>query len=126
PERLHVPLPAPRMGSPATKRRRRVTTDLHSPSAFPPTTSGAIRSRQSHRRSARSCDLPGEKRFDVWFRRADKTLAGECLTLVLLEGVDGERRQRLVVVAVERAGLRRVDAYELAALHLHTDEARTA
>src|SRR5258705_9204481 len=48
------------------------------------------------------------------------------LTLERLGRVEAESQRRLVVVAVERARLLRVDALELAADDLHPDQARAA
>ena len=64
-------------------------------------------------------------RFDHrWFTSRAPSSAELVLALVFLHRVDRELERRLVVVAVERARLDRVDAHELAVLHLHADEAR--
>src|SRR6478752_2017772 len=64
-------------------------------------------------------------RFD---HRCDNALsfapeyAAPVLALVFLCGINRQRQGRLVVVAVERSGLHRVDAHELAVLDLQTDQ----
>src|SRR5476649_1210228 len=104
----------PASGSATTTRLVRLVplTGLPAQADLLTATTNTIVATQTSRFDNR-CDTP------ALLRAIDYRLA---LTLERLGCIEGECQRRLVVVAIEGSRLQRIDANEVAVLHLHPDQ----